>query len=547
MATNKEADEASKPAAAHTEYGPAYTMDMARIEAAVAASNEEAKLPRKELLSRHWPAMVFSALLSLALVMEGMDVGLINNFFGQTAFKERFGWPDEKGEMQVSSTWQAAIANGNNAGSIVGLLLNGYLQSRFGSRRVYMFAMVIMACTIFVLFFAQNIEMLLAGNILCGIPWGIFQTLTTAYAAEICPPAMRGYLTAWVSMCWGSGSFLAAGVLRGSLDLPGDAAWRVPYGLQWIWIPPLFTVAFFAPESPWYLVRRGKLDEAEKMLRRLARKDFYTDETMANTLALMKHTNEMEKLEAANSNYWDCFRGTNLRRTVIVCMAWIVQILNGQGITAYATLFLQTAGMAEVKAFDYSMGIQSVNIAATAIAIVLMVKIGRRTFYMFGTAGLGLASLSIGIMGFVAGDKNVAIPVAVFMIIMNLIFKISLGPSCFTIVAEMSANRVRAQTIVLGRAVYVIGQIISGQLNPRMLTSAEGSWGWGPKAGMFYFGLDVIWFIWVFFFLPETRNRSFAEIDYLFQKKTPARKFSTAPIDCKYLLPSAHWWERLHP
>jgi len=76
--------------------------------------------------------------------------------------------------------------------------------------------------------------MLLAGNIVCGLPWGVFQTLTTAYAAEIAPVAMRGYLTSWVSMCWGTGSFLAAGTLRASLGLPGDWAWRVPYMLQWM-------------------------------------------------------------------------------------------------------------------------------------------------------------------------------------------------------------------------------------------------------------------------------------------------------------------------
>jgi MFS family permease len=45
--------------------------------------------------------------------------------------------------------------------------------------------------------------MLLMGNMVCGFPWGMFQTLTTAYASEICPVAMRGYLTTWVSMCWG--------------------------------------------------------------------------------------------------------------------------------------------------------------------------------------------------------------------------------------------------------------------------------------------------------------------------------------------------------
>ncbi|ETS86526.1 hypothetical protein PFICI_00354 [Pestalotiopsis fici W106-1] len=501
------------------------------IESAVAASDEEAKIPRKELFSRYWPAVIYSGLLSMALIMEGMDVGLINNFFAHDAYLAHFGWPDANGKQHVSASWQSAITNGNNIGSIIGLMVNGYLQSRFGSRKVYMATMVLMAGTIFTLFFAVNVQMLFAANILCGIPWGVFQTLTTAYAAEICPAALRGYLTAWVSMCWGAGSFLAAGVLRGSLNIPGDLGWRLPYALQWVWIVPLFIVGVFAPESPWYLVRRNRIDEAEKALRRLARKDFYTEHTMAQSIALMKHTNEMEKIEAANSSYRDCFRGTNLRRTFIVCMAWIIQILNGQSVTAYAAVFLKSAGMPTTQAFNYSMGIQSVNIAATSVAIILMGKIGRRIFFFWGSTSIGLAMLIIGILGFIPGAANVALAVAVVMIIVQTIFKVSLGPTTYVIVAETSSNRVRAQTIVIGRAVYVTGQIIIGQLNPRMLNSSSDAWGWGAKCGLFYFGLCVIWAVWIFFFLPETKNRSFAELDILFQKRTPARKFATTHVD----------------
>lgn len=515
--------------AEYAEYNP----DIALVEAAAASSEAETKLPRKELFRRYWPAATYSMLLSLALVMEGMDVGLINNFFGQKAYKDRFGWPDANGKQHIPSSWQAAIGNGNNLGSIIGLLLNGYLQSRFGSRKVYMGSMALMGGTIFTLFFAVNVQMLFAANILCGIPWGIFQTLTTAYAAEICPTAMRGYLTSWVSMCWGCGSFLAAGVLRGSLGLPGDLAWRVPYALQWIWVVPLFIVGFLAPESPWYLVRRGRLEDAEKALRRLACKGHYTEQSMAETLALMRHTNEMEKIEAAGATYRDCFRGTNLRRTGIVCMAWIIQILNGQAICAYATIFLQSAGMPEVQAFNFNMGIQSVNIVGTAIAISLMGRIGRRFFFFYGSSSIGLLMLIIGILGFVPGADHVAITVAVVMILVNLIFKLSLGPTTYTIVGETPSSRVRAQTIVLGRAMYVVGQIILQQLNPRMLNASSDAWNWGAKAGMLYFGLCCIWAVWIFFFLPETKNRTFAELDYLFQKRVPARQFSSHPVHCE--------------
>ena len=520
--------EAPRPSA--TEHG-AYAPEAELIEAAVAASDAEALLTRKELFSRYWPGVMFSMLLSLALVMEGMDVGLINNFFVHPAFRRRFGWPDADGEMHISTQWQGAIGAGNNIGSVFGLLLNGFLQSRYGSKRVYIFAICLMGATIFILFFSTSVQMLLAGNIICGIPWGIFQTLTTAYAAEICPAAMRGYLTAWVSMCWGAGSFLATGVLRSTINIPTDAGWRIPYGLQWVWIPPLFIVGCLAPESPWYLVRRGRLEDAEKSLRRLARKNFYTEETMAQTMALMRHTNEMEKIEAKNASYRDCFRGTNLRRTAIVCMAWVIQMFNGQSVTQYAAIMLKSVGMSDIDAFNYNMGIQSVNILATAIAIILMVKIGRRTFYLYGSSGIGLCMLAIGIMGFTTSKQTHAIPTAVFLIIVQCVFKVSLGPTTYVVVAEVASSRVRAQTIVLGRAIYVCCGIMVQQLNPRMLNSTSDAWNWGAKTGMFYFGLCFIWAVWIFFFLPETMNRSFADIDYLFQKKVNARKFTTTPVD----------------
>lgn len=405
--------------------------------------------------------------------------------------------------------------------------------------------MALMGATIFILFFSVSVEMLLVGNILCGIPWGIFQTLTTAYAAEICPAALRGYLTAWVSMCWGAGSFLATGILRGALELEGDAGWQVPYGLQWIWVLPLFIIAWFCPESPWYLIRKERDADCEKSLRRLARKGYYTDETMAEQIAYMKHTNEMEKLQSAEASYRDCFRGTNLRRTGIVCMAWVIQILNGQSITNYAAILLQNVGMGATDAFNFNMAIQSVNIVATGIAICLMGRIGRRTFYFWGSSGIGFCMLMTGIMGSVGlGQEDVAISVAVFLILVQIVFKISLGPTTYVVVAETSSSRVRAQTVVLGRAVYIVGQIIVQQINPRFLLDGPDSWNLGAQTGFFYFALCFIWAVWIFFKLPETKNRSFADLDYLFQKHTPARKFATAEVNCKFL---SHYSRALRP
>lgn len=71
----------------------------------------------------------------------------INNFFGQQAYINRFGHTRANGTKFIPANWQAAINNGNAVGSIIGLLINGYCQSRYGSRRTYMCAQVSMAAT----------------------------------------------------------------------------------------------------------------------------------------------------------------------------------------------------------------------------------------------------------------------------------------------------------------------------------------------------------------------------------------------------------------
>lgn len=151
--------------------------------------------------------------------------------------------------------------------------------------------------------------------------------------------------------------------------------------------------------------------------------------------------------------------------------------------------------------------------------------------YLTGIALMGLFMLIIGIIGTINTDKQ-AIAIGVMLVIIRITFKVTLGPACYTIVAETPSSRVRGQSMVIGRAGYVAGGIIMNQLKPRML-NADG-WGWGAKSGYFFLGFDIAFFIYLFFYLPETRNRTTAEIEYLFQKRVPCRKFKKYEIDREY-------------
>jgi len=135
-------------------------------------------------------------------------------------------------------------------------------------------------------------------------------TLAEAYASEVCPISLRGYLLTFVNLCWVMGHLIGAGILRKAAIMTGTWSYRMPFAVQWAWPVPLFALLLFAPESPWWLVRKGKLDKAERSVRRLApsqQKDEARD-----AVAAMVRTNQLEKDVQESTSWLSCFRGTDL-------------------------------------------------------------------------------------------------------------------------------------------------------------------------------------------------------------------------------------------
>lgn len=121
-------------------------------------------------------------------------------------------------------------------------------------------------------------------------------------------------------MCWGTGILISSAVVRAVAGIEGNLGWQLPFLLQWIWPVPLFIGAWFAPESPWNAVRRGKLEEAKQSLLRLSAESESKERDAEAALAYIRHTTEIEKAETEGASFWQCFQGTNLRRTEIVSM-----------------------------------------------------------------------------------------------------------------------------------------------------------------------------------------------------------------------------------
>lgn len=124
-------------------------------------------------------------------------------------------------------------------------------------------------------------------------------------------------------------------------------------------------IAYLAPESPWFLVRADRIEEAKHAIKRLSGNK--TEEQMSNQLAMMLHTTKLEAEATRGANYTDCFKGVNLRRTEIVCIAFAGQILSGSSFAYTPTYFFTTAGMDTANAFYLSLGAKAMAFLGTIL------------------------------------------------------------------------------------------------------------------------------------------------------------------------------------
>jgi len=204
---------------------------------AKAATDKEHKMTLMEGIRKYPKAVGWSLLISSCIIMEGYDVSLVGNFYAFDTFNRKYGELTDKGTYEVPAAWQAGLSNGCQIGEILGLFLAGIATERFGYKYTLIGALMMVTAFITIFFTAPNIQVLLVAEILAGIPWGCFQTVTISYASEVVPVALRGYLTCYVNMCWGIGQLIGVGVIKAMLPRTDSSAYKIPYGLQHVACP----------------------------------------------------------------------------------------------------------------------------------------------------------------------------------------------------------------------------------------------------------------------------------------------------------------------
>ena len=493
------------------------------------ATELEHQLGVWDAIRKYPKAVMWSVLVSTAIIMEGYDIVLIQSFFAQPSFRRHYGvYVPETDKYEITAPWQNGLSNAVTCGTIIGAFANGYFTYRFGYRSVLLASLACICGFIFISFFSPNLPVLLVGQLLCGVPWGVFATMAPAYASEVCPMALRGYMTVYVNLCWALGQLISAGVQSGVADITNQWSYRIPFAIQWAWPIPLFVILWFAPESPWHHVRNGNYAEAEKSLVRLG--SATQREQARQTIAMMVHTNETEMSIHEGTSYIDCLRGIDLRRTEIACMAFAAQPFCGSSMGGTPTYFFVQAGLPESISFRMSVGGLGIASVGTIISWFLMSWAGRRTLYLWGLGLLTAVLLAVGFVSVGAGDSNAGnFSQAGLMLAWLGIYYMTVGPICYAVITEVSSTRLRNKVVCIARIAYYIAQIICNSVNPFMLNPTAGNW--KGKTGFFWGGCSFVFLVWTYFRLPETKDKTYEEIDILFARRIGTRQFGKYKVD----------------
>jgi sugar porter (SP) family MFS transporter len=276
----------------------------------------------------------------------------------------------------------------------------------------------------------------IAGRFFAGYGVGLVSALIPMYQSETAPKWIRGTIVGAYQLAITIGLFLAAIVNNSTKDRQDSGSYRIPIAVQFLWSLILVIGLIFLPETPRYLIKMDKYDQAARSLGKLRRLPI-------DHPAIIEELNEVQanhlyEMSLGKSSYIECCKGTLGKRLLTGCALQALQQLTGVNfIFYYGTQYFQNAGFQ--NPFIIQVITNSVNVASTFPGLYMVEKLGRRNLLLMGAIGMCVCQFIVAITGTVAGTTDLpAQKTAIaFVCIYIFFFASSWGPVAWVVTGEL--------------------------------------------------------------------------------------------------------------
>ena len=402
-------------------------------------------------------------------------------------------------------------------GSIVGVLFAGILSDKLGRKLTMVISAVLFSTSALGCALSADFAQLVVYRIIGGVGIGVVSIVSPLYISELAVAQYRGrlvslyqlavtvgflgaYLVNYQLLAWAeSGTQLSVDWLN---KIFITEVWRGMLGMETLPAILFFIIIFFIPESPRWLIVRGKELKAVNILEKI-----YNSITEAKS-----QLNEMKSvLTSETKSEWSLLMKPGIFKAVIigVCIAILGQFMGVNAVLYYGPSIFENAGLSGGDSLFYQVLVGLVNTLTTILALVIIDKVGRKKLVYYGVSGMVVSLILIGLY-FLFGDSLGVSSLFLLIFFLFYVFccAVSICAVVFVLLSEMYPTKVRGLAMSIAGFALWIGTYLIGQLTPWMLQNLT------PAGTFFLFALMCVpYMLIVWKLVPETTGKSLEEIE----------------------------------
>ena len=402
-------------------------------------------------------------------------------------------------------------------GSIVGVLFAGILSDKLGRKLTMVISAVLFSTSALGCALSADFAQLVVYRIIGGVGIGVVSIVSPLYISELAVAQYRGrlvslyqlavtvgflgaYLVNYQLLAWAeSGTQLSVDWLN---KIFITEVWRGMLGMETLPAILFFIIIFFIPESPRWLIVRGKELKAVNILEKI-----YNSITEAKS-----QLNETKSvLTSETKSEWSLLMKPRIFKAVIigVCIAILGQFMGVNAVLYYGPSIFENAGLSGGDSLFYQVLVGLVNTLTTILALVIIDKVGRKKLVYYGVSGMVVSLILIGLY-FLFGDSLGVSSLFLLVFFLFYVFccAVSICAVVFVLLSEMYPTKVRGLAMSIAGFALWIGTYLIGQLTPWMLQNLT------PAGTFFLFALMCVpYMLIVWKLVPETTGKSLEEIE----------------------------------
>ncbi|KAA5404030.1 sugar porter family MFS transporter [Bacteroides cellulosilyticus] len=452
-----------------------------------------------------------SVVAALGGFLFGYDTAVISGTIAQVT--EQFGLD------ALQQGWYVGCAL---IGSIIGVLFAGILSDKFGRKSTMILSAILFSTSAIGCAISTDFNQLVIYRIIGGVGIGVVSIISPLYISEVAVAQYRGRLVSLYQLAVTIG-FLGAylvnyQLLGYSMSNPDvstgwwnlvfvSEVWRGMLGMETLPAIMFFIIIFFIPESPRWLILKGKEEKATNILERI-----YT----SSKEALFQLTETKSVLSSESKSEWKLLLQPGIRKAVIigVCIAVLGQFMGVNAVLYYGPSIFENAGLSGGDSLFYQVLVGLVNTLTTVLALVIIDKVGRKKLVYYGVSGMVISLILIATY-FIYGESwGIS---SIFLLIFFLFYvfccAVSICAVVFVLLSEMYPTRVRGLAMSIAGFALWIGTYLIGQLTPWMLQNLT------PAGTFILFAIMCVpYMLIVWKLVPETTGKSLEEIERYWMK-----------------------------